>query len=154
MRFLDIFLVFVLQFQKWPIINFWTGKKFTTAKNEISWKNFLILFDFTSFFAWTFLNFQARCDAACGNIQTMIRDSGHNFKIIFFPIRLVYEYIYCIRRRQLRSFIIDLMSMAHVGKWCGQNKAHRSFIHELWLEWPLAGAMIQKSHVYTDQSFC
>ena len=24
-------------------------------------KNFLILFDFTSFFAWTFLNFLARC---------------------------------------------------------------------------------------------
>ena len=62
--------------------------------------------------------------------------------------------LHSIRRRQLRSLIIDLMSMAHVGKWCGQNKAHRSFIHELWLEWPLAGAMIQKSHVYTDQSFC
>ena len=42
-----------LQFQKWPKINFWTaGKKF--AKNAISRKNFLAIFDFTSFFAWTF----------------------------------------------------------------------------------------------------
>ena len=54
---------------------------------------------------------------------------GHYFlMLIFFPIRL-YEYIYCIRRRQLRSFIIDLMSMAHVGKWCGQNKLLASIFH-------------------------
>ena len=29
-----------LQFQKWPKINFWTGKKFKTAKNA-TWRNFL-----------------------------------------------------------------------------------------------------------------
>ena len=50
-----------LQFQKWPKINFWTGKKFETAKNAISRKNFFDLFDFTSFFAWTFLYFLAYC---------------------------------------------------------------------------------------------
>ena len=31
-----------LPFQKWPKINFWTGKKFKTAKNVISRKMFLI----------------------------------------------------------------------------------------------------------------
>ena len=31
-----------LQFQKWPKINFWTWKKFKTAKNAISRKSFLI----------------------------------------------------------------------------------------------------------------
>ena len=45
-------------FKKWPKINFWTGKKFRSAKNAIFKKNF-DLFDFTSFFfAWTF--FQIR----------------------------------------------------------------------------------------------
>ena len=47
-------------FQKWPKINFGTGKKFKTAKNAISRKK-INLFDFMSFFAWTFLNFLARC---------------------------------------------------------------------------------------------
>ena len=32
-----------------------------TAKNAISRKNFFDLFDFTSFLAWTFLNFLAHC---------------------------------------------------------------------------------------------
>ena len=32
-----------MQFQKWPKINFWTGKKFKTARNAIS-RNFLFLF--------------------------------------------------------------------------------------------------------------
>ena len=39
-----------LQFQKWPKINFWTGKIFKTAINAISRKNVFDLFDFTSFF--------------------------------------------------------------------------------------------------------
>ena len=39
-----------LQSQKWPKINFWTLKKFKTAKNAISHKIFFDLFDFTSFF--------------------------------------------------------------------------------------------------------
>ena len=51
-----------LQFQKWPKMNFWTGKKF---KNAISRKKIFDLFDFTSFFAWTFLNFLARCEHYC-----------------------------------------------------------------------------------------
>ena len=53
-----------LPFQKWPKINFWTGKKFKTAKNAIS-RNFHgkyskiffhenDLFHFTSFLVWTF----------------------------------------------------------------------------------------------------
>ena len=46
------------QFQKWPKINFWTGKKFKTDKNAIS-RNLFIWFH--EFFAWTFLNFLARC---------------------------------------------------------------------------------------------
>ena len=50
-----------LQFQKWPKINFWTEKKFKTVKNTISQILFFDLFDFTSFFAWTFLNFLAHC---------------------------------------------------------------------------------------------
>ena len=37
-----------------------TGKKFKTAKNAISRNKIFDLFDFTSFFAWTFLNFLAR----------------------------------------------------------------------------------------------
>ena len=47
-------------FQKWPKINFWIGKMLKTAKNAISRKKILDLFDFTNFFAWTFLNFPAR----------------------------------------------------------------------------------------------
>ena len=43
-----------LQFQKWPKINFCTGKKFKTAKNAISRKKNFDLFGFTSFFDWTF----------------------------------------------------------------------------------------------------
>ena len=42
-----------LPFQNWPKINFWTGKKFKTAKNAISRKK-IDLFDFMSFFAWIF----------------------------------------------------------------------------------------------------
>ena len=48
------------RFQKGPKINFWTGKKFKTARNAISRKK-IDLFDFTSLFAWTFVNFLARC---------------------------------------------------------------------------------------------
>ena len=51
----------ILQFQKWPKINFWTKKKFKTVKNAISRILFLDLFDLTSFFAWTFFNFLDRC---------------------------------------------------------------------------------------------
>ena len=58
-----------LQFQKWPEINFGTGKKFKNVKNAISRKKFFDLFDFTSFFAWTFLNFLARCAMAAGEKQ-------------------------------------------------------------------------------------
>ena len=46
-----------LQFQKWPKINFWTGKNFKTTRYAISRKKFFDLFDFTSLFAWIFLNF-------------------------------------------------------------------------------------------------
>ena len=43
------------QFQKWPKINFRTGKKFKTAKNAISQKN--DLFDFPEFFCLDFFKF-------------------------------------------------------------------------------------------------
>ena len=56
-----------LQFQKWPKINFWTEKMFKTAINAISRKK-IYLFDFMSFFAWTFLNFLA--SYVWGNILT------------------------------------------------------------------------------------
>ena len=46
-----------LYFQKWPKINFWTRKKFKTAKNAISRKTFFDLFDFTSFFWMDFFKF-------------------------------------------------------------------------------------------------
>ena len=45
-----------LQCQKWPKINFWTGKKFETAKNAISWKK-IDLFDFTSIMPGLFFRF-------------------------------------------------------------------------------------------------
>ena len=38
-----------LPFQKWPKINFWTGKNFKTAKNAISRKKLFDLFVFTYF---------------------------------------------------------------------------------------------------------
>ena len=50
-----------LQFQKWPKINFWTGKKLKTAKNAISRRKKNYLFDFTSFFTWTFFNSLTYC---------------------------------------------------------------------------------------------
>ena len=57
---------FFLQFQKWPKINFCTREKFKTARNAISRKkNWFTSFN-EVFFAWTFLNFLARC-AGCGN---------------------------------------------------------------------------------------
>ena len=54
---MKIFLtkVLFLQFQKWPKLIF--ELKFKTAKNAISHKKNFDLFDFTSFFAWTFLHF-------------------------------------------------------------------------------------------------
>ena len=42
-------------------MNFGARRKFKTAKNAIHEKNFLGLFDFTSFFAWTIFNFPAHC---------------------------------------------------------------------------------------------
>ena len=49
------------QFQKWPKINFLTGKKFKTAKIQFHEKKifFCNLFDFTTFFAWNFFIFLA-----------------------------------------------------------------------------------------------
>ena len=44
-----------MQFQKWPKIHFWTGKKFKTTKNAISRKKFYLIY----YFALTFLNFLA-----------------------------------------------------------------------------------------------
>ena len=51
-----------LQFRKWPKINFWTGKKFKTAKNAISRKNFFWFIWFYEFFCLDFLNFLADCE--------------------------------------------------------------------------------------------
>ena len=48
-----------LQFHKRPKITFWTGENFKNAKIAISRKKVFDLFDFTSFFARTFLNFLA-----------------------------------------------------------------------------------------------
>ena len=52
----------ILQFQKWPKINFWTGKKFKIEKMQFHVKIFFwfIWFD-EFFFAWTFFNFLAHC---------------------------------------------------------------------------------------------
>ena len=54
-----------LQFEKWPKINFWTGKKFKTAKNAISRKICLIYLISRVFSALTFLNFLAPCALFC-----------------------------------------------------------------------------------------
>ena len=64
-----------LQFQKWLKNNFWTGKKFKTAKNAISRKK-MDLFDFTSFFAWTFLNFLSHCGAVVVHVQISTSNSS------------------------------------------------------------------------------
>ena len=62
-----------LQFEKWPKINFWTGK---TTKNAISWKkNFLFIWFHKCFFAWTFLNFLALCVYPWINLETNIHFS-------------------------------------------------------------------------------
>ena len=47
-----------LQFLKWPKINFWTGKSLKLPKMQF---HEIDLFDFTSFFPWTFSNFLAHC---------------------------------------------------------------------------------------------
>ena len=52
---------FFLQFQKWPKINFWTGKKFKNCQKWNFMKIFFDLFDFTSFLPGLFFNFLARC---------------------------------------------------------------------------------------------
>ena len=52
------------QFQKWPKINFWTGKKFKTAKNAISRKNIFFFHEFLNFLAavkWVKICFQPIC---------------------------------------------------------------------------------------------
>ena len=61
-----------LQFQKWPKINYWTGKKFKTAKNAISLKIFFGFIWFHEFFAWTFLNFLARCVSPKQSLQNLL----------------------------------------------------------------------------------
>ena len=50
-----------LQFQKWTKMNFWTGKKFKTLPEMKFQEKKFDLFDFTSFFAWTFLKILALC---------------------------------------------------------------------------------------------
>ena len=61
---------YFLQFQNWSKINFWTGKKFKMPKMQIHEKIFFDLFDFTSFFACTFLNFLAHCAKISQGFQT------------------------------------------------------------------------------------
>ena len=51
----------VLNFCPSSKIDFWTGKKFKTAKNAISWKKIWFNWFHKFFFARTFLNFMARC---------------------------------------------------------------------------------------------
>ena len=106
-----------LLFQKWPKINFWTGKKFKTAKNAISQKK-IDLFDFTSFLAWTFLNFLAHyvplyitlsspnlfltssywCAAICishfsKKKQLLLMIMNHNiFFEIFIPVQNIFSF--------------------------------------------------------------
>ena len=46
-----------LQFQNWPKINFWTRKKFKTAKNAISRKKFFWFIWFHEFFCLDFFKF-------------------------------------------------------------------------------------------------
>ena len=50
-----------MQFQKWPKINFWTGKKFKTTKNAISWRKKRIYLIWRVFLPGLYLNFLARC---------------------------------------------------------------------------------------------
>ena len=51
-----------LQFQKWPKINFWTGKKLKTARNAILQINNLIYLISRVFMPGLFLNFLACCE--------------------------------------------------------------------------------------------
>ena len=73
---------------KWPNIHFWTVKKFKTAKNAISHKkNLMDIFDFTTFFAWTFLNFLARC--VLGTILHFLTSNNPVCSDWFFHFRII-----------------------------------------------------------------
>ena len=50
------------EFQKWPKINFWTGKKFKTAKNAISRKFFFWFIWFHELFCLDFFKFSLKTD--------------------------------------------------------------------------------------------
>ena len=52
----------IFAISKMTKINFWTGKKFKTAKNAISRKIFWIYLISRVFFAWTFINFLGCCE--------------------------------------------------------------------------------------------
>ena len=58
------------------------GKKFKTVKNAISRKNFFDLFVFTSFFAWTFLNFLAHTVSSEYTRAAVISAQNYKKKIV------------------------------------------------------------------------
>ena len=74
---------YFLQFQKWPKINFWTGKKFKTAKNAVSRNNFWIIFWFHKFFSLDFFKFSGPLwyREARGNLRRgrALRNALHYF---------------------------------------------------------------------------
>ena len=91
-----------LQFQKWPKINFWTGKKFKTARNAIS-REKNCLFWFHEFFCQDFFKFSG--PLWCGLLSTLIYDliritMEHNGMKVFLSKEMM---LYRIRNNQFIS---------------------------------------------------
>ena len=84
-----------LQFQIWLKINFWTGK---TAKTVISHTK-KYLFDFMSFFAWTFLNFLACCVTTTTTIICLF---CHREKLDFKPGNWM---LFCVMKSVINDFL-------------------------------------------------
>ena len=76
-----------LQFQKWPKINFWTGKKCKTAKNAISRKTFLIYLISRGFFAWSFF-----FDSLTHRVTVFQENSTCFFKFFFISKCIFWNY--------------------------------------------------------------
>ena len=78
-----------MPFQKWPKINFWTGKKFKTAKNAISRKKKLFIW-FHEFLCLDFLKFSGPCkDAVCYGVEIPGTEGKAGMVAILDPERSV-----------------------------------------------------------------
>ena len=95
--FISRFFFYQIPFFATSKINFWTGKKFKTAKNAISRKKILIYLIWRVFFAWTFLNFLACCAFGCSIRKNVFK------KVNFFPCSDSYDTAFSYRHQQQLS---------------------------------------------------